>query len=374
MEPKLLLTPTDFIAIINQTLEFALPYVYIQGELSSFRISKNKWVYFDLKDDISKINCFATVYTLPGPLEDGMMVTISGQPRMHPQFGFSMNVQNISPTGEGSIKKALDLLKARLTSEGLFDDSRKQQLPYPPKKIALITSVDSAAYSDFIKISSARWPFLNIDIYNVPVQGEAAPLAIIKAIESANDCLENEVIVITRGGGSQDDLSVYNDERLIRAVAKSKVATLAAIGHERDQLLVELVADQRASTPSNAAELLLPDKTDEINSLNNLINNLSNTCRIIIEHEQKLTFMNLEYIKKIINKSMLDYSQELNHYLKIIDAYNPLNIMQRGFAIIKHSGKTVKSAKWLNESDEIKIYFADGLVDADVKRVKLNKR
>jgi exodeoxyribonuclease VII large subunit len=84
--------------------------------------------------------------------------------------------------------------------------------------------------------------------------------------------------------------------------------------------------------------------------------------------------MNLEYIKKIINKSMLDYSQELNHYLKIIDAYNPLNIMQRGFAIIKHSGKTVKSAKWLNESDEIKIYFADGLVDADVKRVKLNKR
>ncbi len=123
---ELVFTPSDFVAVTNQALEYAFGLTHIEGELSNFRISKNRWVYFDIKDDTAKVSCFATVYALPGPLEDGMMIKISGQPRLHPQFGFSITVQTIQPSGEGALKKAFDLLKASLAAEGLFDESRKR--------------------------------------------------------------------------------------------------------------------------------------------------------------------------------------------------------------------------------------------------------
>jgi exodeoxyribonuclease VII large subunit len=152
------LTPTDFVAVLNQTLETAYPHVVIEGELSNFRISKNRWVYFDLKDDHASVKFFGTVYSLPGPLEEGMLLKVSGSPRLHPLFGFSVNFQTIELSGEGTIKKAFELLLKKLTLEGLFDDSRKRRLPYPPQTIGLITSRESAAYADFTKIINARWP------------------------------------------------------------------------------------------------------------------------------------------------------------------------------------------------------------------------
>mgnify|MGYP000100099152 CR=1 FL=1 len=143
---------SDFVAVVNQTLEFAYPSVLVQGELANFRVSKNRWVYFDLKDDYSSVKFFGTVYQMPGPLEDGMLVEVRGLPRLHPQYNFSVNVQSIRLVGEGSLKKAAALLKAKLAKEGLFDDERKRPLPYPPGKIGLIASSESAAYRDFIKI------------------------------------------------------------------------------------------------------------------------------------------------------------------------------------------------------------------------------
>ncbi len=185
-QPELILTPTDFVAIANQTLEFAFGLIKIEGELANFRVSKNRWVYFDVKDDLAKIACFGSVYNLPGPLEDGMMVVISGQPRLHPQFGFSINIQSIVPAGQGSIKKAYEMLRAKLQLEGLFEPTRKRLLPYPPQSIALITSLESAAYVDFVKILNNRWPFVDVQVYDVQVQGESAPQQLVEALNKVN--------------------------------------------------------------------------------------------------------------------------------------------------------------------------------------------
>src|SRR5881227_1133905 len=143
--PEVELSVGEFVALLNQTLEYAYPSVVIVGELANLRISKNRWVYFDLKDDLASVKFFGTVYQLPGPLEDGMLLRVRGQPRLHQLYGFSVNVLSMQPTGEGTIKRAAQLLQAKLTTEGLFDESRKRPLPYPPAHIGLVTSKQSAA-------------------------------------------------------------------------------------------------------------------------------------------------------------------------------------------------------------------------------------
>ncbi len=218
-------------------------------------------MYFDLKDDESSVKFFGTVYALPGPLEDGMVVRVSGSPRLHPQYGFSVNYTNIQPVGEGSLRKAADLLAAKLEKEGLFAPERKRALPYPPGRVALITAGGSAAYADFVKILNARWRGVAVEHFDVLVQGEQAPGQIVSAIAAANALAAvPDVLVLTRGGGSAEDLAAFSTEPVVRAVAGSRVPTLVAIGHEVDFSLAELAADRRASTPSNAAELLTPDR------------------------------------------------------------------------------------------------------------------
>ncbi|HLF66193.1 MAG TPA: exodeoxyribonuclease VII large subunit, partial [Gammaproteobacteria bacterium] len=137
---ELIFTPSDFVAVLNQTLEFAYPLVAIEGELANVRVSRGKWVYFDIKDDSSSVKCFGTVYMLPGPIEEGMMVRIVASPRLHPLYNFSLNLQSVIAVGEGSLKRAADLLLAKLQKEGLFDESRKRTVPFAPEKIGLITS------------------------------------------------------------------------------------------------------------------------------------------------------------------------------------------------------------------------------------------
>ena len=144
--PEIIYSPTDFVAVINQTLEYAYPRVTIEGELANFRVSKNRWVYFDLKDENANVSFFGTIYQLPGPLEDGLMVRAIGLPRLHPRFGFSVTLESLVPVGEGALKKASDLLHKKLEKEGLFAPERKRSLPLTPQRIGLITAAKSAAY------------------------------------------------------------------------------------------------------------------------------------------------------------------------------------------------------------------------------------
>ncbi|MFS8118065.1 MAG: exodeoxyribonuclease VII large subunit, partial [Microcoleus sp.] len=238
---------SESIALINQTLEYAYPTLIVEGEISSFKINRDKYVFFDLKDDEASIGCFMTVWQLRMPLEDGMKVQIVANPRLTNWGKFSLTVREVRPIGEGSLKRSFELLKVKLEKEGLFAPENKRSLPSLPHRIGLIASAESAGYVDFLTILGARWGGMEIEVANVQVQGVGAAEQVVRAIEHFNGSLDPpELLVIVRGGGSADDLAVFNDEPLVRAVAGSKIPTLTGIGHEVDTSLVDLAADVRA--------------------------------------------------------------------------------------------------------------------------------
>lgn len=359
------LSVSDFVAVLNQTLEFAYPSVTIVGELANFRVSKNRWVYFDLKDDYASVKFFGTVYQLPGPLEEGMLMQVRGVPRLHQLYGFSVNVQSMLPVGEGSLKKAAALLEQKLRAEGLFDDSRKRPLPYPPRTIGLITSGESAAYVDFTKILNERWGGVEIRLADVQVQGEAAIGQIVRAIEYFNAHADPpEVLVITRGGGSADDLAAFSTEQVTRAVSASRIPTLVAIGHEVDFSLAELAADQRASTPSNAAQLLTPDKLHELLVLEDrqaalaraLDTNLASLRDTLQQARTDLT--------ATVESRLADLRRALTNDQRVLKLLNPTAILARGYTLIYMNGKLVTTAKQPKPGDPLTIQLHDGTIHA----------
>lgn len=366
--PEIIFSPTDFVAVLNQTLEFAYPSVMVQGELSNLRVSKNRWVYFDLKDEHSSVKFFGTVYQLPGPLEDGMMVQVRGLPRLHPLYGFSVNVQFMQPVGEGSLKKAAALLEAKLAAEGLFAPERKRPLPYPPRKIGLVTSGESAAYHDFIKIINQRWAGLEIVLADVQVQGEQAIGQIVRAIEYFNLRGDDvDVLVVTRGGGSADDLAAFSSEQVTRAVAGSRIPTIVAIGHEVDISLAELAADQRASTPSNAAELLVPDKKQITAALKNTRARLGQDLLASVEKRQKAATDAGAALGQAMQRLLEQAGQTLRLRRGVLEALSPEAALKRGYAIVRRAGEVIRSGKQVNTGDEIQISLRDATLSATVK-------
>jgi exodeoxyribonuclease VII large subunit len=365
---------SDFVAYVNQTLEYAYPYVTVEGELSNFRVSKNRWVYFDLKDENASLRCFGTVYMLPGPLEDGMVVRVSGTPRLHPQYNFSLTVQSITPVGEGSIRRAADLLAAKLEAEGLFELKRKRALPYPPRSVALITAGGSAAYADFTKILQARWRGIRVDHYDVLVQGEQAPGQIVQAIQTVNALAEPpEVLVLVRGGGSAEDLAAFSTEMVTRAVAASRVPTLVAIGHEVDVSLAELAADQRASTPSNAAELLVPDRQVVLKELQRQRAGLREALvQTVTRRREQLTDAR-EQLHDFWQRVYETARVRAKMARQLLTAYNPEAALQRGYAMIRLGAGLVRRAGDLQAGDEITAQFADGRARATIIEVEGRK-
>ena len=373
MNPDVVFTVSEFVAVLNQTLEYAYPSVTVTGELANFRVSKNKWVYFDLKDDECSVKFFGTVYQLPGPLEDGMMMIVTGMPRLHPLYGFSVNVITMRPVGEGSIKKAAELLEAKLRAEGLFDSDRKRPLPYPPNHIGLITSAESAAYRDFIKVLGARWGGMQISLIDVQVQGEAAPAQIVEAIEQFNAMGEPpDVLVITRGGGSADDLQAFSTEQVTRAVAASRIPTLVAIGHEVDVSLAELAADKRARTPSNAAELLVPDRHAVLHGLREQRQQLERDARSVIEDAKSRLELQIEDLHESVERAVWTAQQHLESRVRLLAAYDPNAALQRGYALVRMNGSLVHSGRQLKQGDELHISLSDARVTADVKEVTMD--
>jgi exodeoxyribonuclease VII large subunit len=365
------LSVSDFVALVNQTMEYAHPFVTIVGELANFRVSKNRWVYFDLKDDESSVRFFGTVYQLPGPLEDGMLLQVSGSPRLHPLYGFSVNVQSMQPVGEGAIKRAAELLEAKLKAEGLFDPARKRSLPYPPAKIGLVASKESAAYVDFIKVLASRWRGVEIVLADVQVQGEPAPGQIVAAITNLNELAQPpEVIIITRGGGSAEDMAAFSSELVTRAVAASRVPTMVAIGHERDVCLAELAADQRASTPSNAAELLVPDRAHLLRQLTSIRSQLTGELQRSIAdyktgYKQAATDLRRGMLRVIEHEK-----QNLARQNMVIKILHPNAALQRGYAVIRQANQLVRSVKDVKVGSEVELEMADGRAQASILSVK----
>lgn len=355
---------SDFIATSNDIFEKSFPSVLIEGEISSFKVNQNKFVFFDLKDEDSVLACFMTVWQLRFPLEDGMKVIAQVKPKLTNWGKFSLTVEKITPKGEGSLKKSLEILKEKLTREGLFDESRKRRIPQDLQKVAVISSTQAAGYADFIKIINERWGGLKIIVAHTQVQGMAASDQIIRAIDFLNSQSElPDVIAIIRGGGSADDLAVFNDEKLVRAVANSRVPIITGIGHEIDQSLCDLAADFAASTPSNVAQILTPNKFDEMRFLRSKILRTNDLLLSKIAELKKSNREKNQEIRDRILQNILDQKREIQAKKRILESYNPQNILAKGYALISGEIATGK---------EITIKTIDKTITAEVKNVNQN--
>lgn len=368
-QPEVVLSVSDFVAVLNQTLDYAYPQVTILGELANLRVSRGRWLHFDLKDETSTVKFFGTVRQLPGPLENGMMLKVRGAPRLHHQYGFSVNVMSIRPAGEGTIKRAAELLRAKLAKEGLFDESRKRRLPYPPGRIGLVASRQSAAYADFIKILEARWRGLTVEVIDVQVQGEAAPEQLVQALAQLNNLADPpEVAVLIRGGGSAEDLAAFNTEEVTRAVAASRVSTLVAIGHEIDFSLAELAADVRASTPSNAAELLTPDRRQVRAEIDAEMARLERRLTDIIKDAKDDVRLQAASLSQSLDAVIAGAKSRLDSRRQLLDALNPAAILRRGYAIVRAGGRPLRSSRRLRAGAIVDVRLADGRFSATVNK------
>ena len=379
-------TPTEFIAVVNQTLEYAYSSVLVTGEVTSYKVNQGKWVFFDLKDEESSVSCFMTLWSLRVPLEDGMKVVVRGVPKLTKWGKFSLTVSAVKPVGEGSLKKAFELLKKKLTAEGLFDPAKKRQLPEDLSRLGVISSTQAAGYADFIKIMNARWGGVKIQVAHTQVQGMDAPDQIIRALKYFNERGEVQVIAILRGGGSADDLSCFNDERLVREIAASRIPVICGIGHEVDESLADLAADVRASTPSNAAELLTQDRGEEKMKLEKMMVRLKRTLNqeieqarmqnrdkvlkigkgLTVKYIEPMRIMNHEKMSKVLQVVRDDFEKKrmkVEQKMRILDALNPEKVLARGYAII--SGK-------ISPGSIIDITTREAEIEAEVK--KINKR
>lgn len=352
---------SDFIAVLNQTLEYAYPTVQIEGEVASFKVNQEKFVFFDIKDADGSLNCFMTVWQLRMPIQNGMKVIVTAVPKLTNWGKFSLTVRQVRPSGEGALKKSFELLKESLNAEGLFEPERKRPLPAIPKHIGVISSVDAAGYVDFIKILNDRWGGMRVDVASVQVQGVGSADQMIKAINYFNQQeVLPEVIVIVRGGGSADDLSTFNDEPLVRAIAGSRVPILVGVGHETDESLADLAADARAATPSNAAQILVPDKNELIRmNQGQLRSLLPKVLHALAQQERnirQLLVSKLELVKESVDSRIV----RIQSVRRVLSQLNPDMVLARGYAIIR--GKFEKG-------EVIEIETIKAILKAEVKNV-----
>lgn len=415
---KEVLSVSDFIQQINSII--GEQTVQIEGEVSAFQMSSfanNQWVFFDLKDEEkeAKIRCFTTIANLRksriSPV-DGMRIIVTGKPRLSPKSGiFSVMVDTLAVSGEGELAKAFELLKQKLEAEGLFNETRKREIPYMPQKIGVITSQDAAAYKDFMKVLGARIGGVELYFHHAQVQGERAVDSIVEAIQTLNTYPEIEVIVLTRGGGAMDDLHAFNDETVARAIYNSAKPIISAIGHERDFTIVDFVADMRASTPSNAAELLTPhrdellssllqkerilytdirdqlqvmrSKTEQnLHTLERYIRHITDQVRFTIQKLEYLTLQQLHQIQQYQQKVITQFNNleilisnntsQLENKVALLQsklvAFDPKSILQKGYSITKIYGKIITDSKQLKEGDMLTTQFHNGQINSIVTK------
>ena len=327
---------SDFIALTNQTLEYAYPSVDIEGEVSSFKVNQGKFVFFDLKDAGASVGCFMMLFQLRVPIEDGMKVVVTASPKLTQWGKFSLTVRAIRPSGEGSLKKSFELLKAKLDKEGLFAPERKRTLPRIPKRVAVVSSTGAAGYADFIKILSDRWGGVKVDVAHVQVQGADAPDQMIRALKYFNERkVLPEVLVMIRGGGSADDLAAFNDELLVREIAASRIPTMVGVGHETDVSLADLVADVQAATPSNAAQLLVPDRNEIIRSVHYQVRSLLPKVEQGIASQELLLRETLDRALRSVVQRLDSQYERLRTLRTILQQLDPQTVLQRGYALIR---------------------------------------
>jgi len=258
-----ILTPSSLNRLVRDLLGDVFPLVWIEGELSNVARPASGHVYFTLKDSGAQVRCAMfkmKATSLRFRPVDGMQVLVRAKVGLYePRGEFQLVAETMEPAGEGALQREFEQLKARLDAEGLFAQARKRPLPRYARRIGVITSATGAAVRDVLSVLARRWPLVDIEVLPVPVQGREAPAAIVAMLRKASTSRRYDVLLLTRGGGSLEDLWAFNDEQVARAIHASAVPVVSAVGHEIDFSIADFVADLRAPTPSAAAELLVPD-------------------------------------------------------------------------------------------------------------------
>ena len=382
-------------------LDPILADVCVRGELSNYKVYPSGHHYFTLKDAESSIRCVmfkSSASKLRFRPESGMGVTAFGRVSVYPRDGaYQLYCTGIIPEGAGDLQLAFEQLKKKLSEEGLFDTKYKKPLPRFPEKIAIITSSAGAAVHDMIRILNHRWPLTKVLLLPVRVQGVEAPPEIVGAIKYANEFKVADLIITGRGGGSIEDLWAFNDERVARAVFASEIPVISAVGHEPDVTICDYVADCRASTPSNAAEIAVPDMNEFYDILSSYsARTLQSVNKSILTRREKLEAISSARVITDPSASLDNRRISLDHtrdrlvslqenilgekkgqHIRLaaaLDALSPLKVLSRGYAIVSSSDrKSIKSAGELIAGDKISLRFSDGGAECTVDNVSTEK-
>ena len=373
-----------------------LSQLWVRGELSNYKIHPSGHHYFTLKDDTSALRCVifknSTIRMRFRP-ENGMKVVVCGRVTVFPRDGScQMYCVSMTPEGAGELSIAFEQLKDRLWKEGLFAPEIKKLLPPFPHRIALITAASGAAVRDMLRIIGRRYPLAKVLIMSVRVQGPEAPAELRGAILYANRFHVADLIITGRGGGSMEDLWAFNDERVARAIHASEIPVISAVGHEPDVTISDFVADIRAATPSNAAEIAVPDQVE----LREKLSGYQSKLYRAIQKQLQLSRQHLDVLKnsRVMQsplryfqdrRVLLDFQQQKLQFgmkriadqkrrlfitlLSRLDAMSPLKVLARGYSLTKNSeGQVVTSADSLKDGERIRIRFLSGQIEAQVTK------
>lgn len=376
----------------------ALRRVYVRGELSNYKIYPSGHHYFTLKDAGASIRCVmfrADASRLRFRPENGMAVICSGRVAVYPRDGaYQLYVTAVQPEGLGDLHAAYEQLKAKLLAEGLFAQEHKKPLPAMPEKIALITSGAGAAVQDMIRILGRRWPLTKILVMPVRVQGTEAPAEIAGAIRYANRWNVADLIITGRGGGSIEDLWAFNDERVARAIYDSEIPVISAVGHEPDVTIADYVADLRAATPSNAAELAVPDRQELQKKLQMMQASMQQSVqksvklgrqRLSALAEKRVLQSPLNYLedRRVLldflstrlqaaeQKTLHESKQRFVRLTAALDAMSPLKVLSRGYSMVTNeAGAVISRAADVRENETIRVSFSSGSLTARVEQIQ----
>lgn len=353
-----------------------LSNITVTGEISNLKHHSSGHIYFSISDASSKINCFlpaSYARNLAYELGDGINVIIRGYVNVYKKGGtYTLFVRELEAAGEGDLSIAFELLKSKLRDEGLFDAAHKRPIPAFPRKIAIITSPTGAAVRDMIKIITGRTSMTDVTIFPAQVQGTGAAAEMAEVLDFVNENFpDTDTVIIGRGGGSAEDLWAFNEEVLARAIYRSKIPVISAVGHETDFSISDFVADMRAETPTAAAEKAVPDdgqlKNQILTYMTGLMTDLKNRVDLSeLRREKYIQNMRIALIKRID-----DYEHSLLQSYITLDENNPVRILNKGYAYIENTrGQVVSSAGSVTEGSRYRIFFKDGSIEATFNDIK----
>ena len=365
-----------------------LQTIFVRGEISNYKLYPSGHHYFTLKDEGSALKC-VMFRGMAGKLrfrpENGMKVIAFGRIGVFPRDGaYQLYCSELSVEGVGDLHVAFEQLKEKLFKEGLFDPAHKKPLPKYPKRIAIITSSAGAAVHDMLRILNARWPMSEVVLLPVHVQGAEAPPEIAGALRYANKWQVADLIITGRGGGSIEDLWAFNDERVARAIYASDIPVISAVGHEPDVTIADFVADARASTPSNAAEIAVPDMAELLQRLDSFRSRMAQGTLNGLERQERrlkalaekrvltdpLAFvqdkrLQLDYVQqKLLTAANAQWQEEQRRFAALaakLDALSPLKVLGRGYAMARtEDGAVLRTAAQVQSGDTIHLRLAQG--------------